>query len=197
MYGLSPNKILNHLTPFVTNHQLQVVSGHQLTQHQGCLQTESRTPLPAKKYASDSTYPSAPEGMTVSSPTCAGTNTARVHTRAGGAPQNPELQRAHQQRHSQIESEKSNTPLQYTHFESELKHHPDKSWSLNLLQSIQLGVTLGYEGPRGPMEARNLLSARMHPTIVDDKLQRECQMGRLLGPFKERPLPNLKCSKSE
>lgn len=84
-----------------------------------------------------------------------------------------------------------NTP--YTQFESELKHHPDKSWTFNLLQSIR-GVTLGYEGPRGPMEARNLLSAHTHPTVVDEEIQRECQAGRLLGPFRERPLPNLKCS---
>ena len=44
------------------------------------------------------------------------------------------------------------------------------------------------------MEARNLLSAHTHPTIVDSEIQRECQAGRLLGPFQERPLPNLKCS---
>ena len=82
------------------------------------------------------------------------------------------------------EREKSHTcPLQYTQFKRELKHHPDKSWTLNLLQSIRLGVTLGYEGPRGPIEGRNLLSAFTHPTIVDEALQQECQAGRLLGPF--------------
>ena len=85
-------------------------------------------------------------------------------------------------------------PHTSTTHKRELQHHPDKSWIFNLLQSIQLGVTLGYEGPRGPMEARNLLSAHTHPTVVDDEIQRECQAGRLLDPFQERPLPNLKCS---
>ena len=45
------------------------------------------------------------------------------------------------------------------------------------------------------MEARNLLSAHTHPTVVDDEIQRECQAGHLLDPFQERPLPNLKCSR--
>ena len=55
--------------------------------------TEFPTPQLAKKYASNSTPPSAPEGMTASSP-CVGTSTctARVHTLARGAPINPELQ---------------------------------------------------------------------------------------------------------
>ena len=44
------------------------------------------------------------------------------------------------------------------------------------------------------MEARNLLSAHTHPTVVDEEIQQECQAGQLLGPFRERPLPNLKCS---
>lgn len=124
----------------------------------------------------------------------AGTSIARVRTLAKGAPKNPELRRALPQRHSQIESESSYTPLQYAQFAKELKHHPDKSWTSDLLQSIQHGVTLGYEGPRGPMEARNLLSAHTHPTVIDDELQKECQAGRILGPFLARPLCNLKCS---
>ena len=124
----------------------QAVSGHQLLPHQSNPLTESPSPLTelptpqlAKKYASDSTLLSAPEGMTASSPMCVGTSTARVHTLARGAPINPELQRAHQ-RHSQIGSKKSHTPLQYTQFERELQHHPDKSWTYNLLHSIQLGL---------------------------------------------------------
>ncbi len=201
MSGHSSSKIKNRRIPFVTNPPSQADSGHQLMLHRSCPLTESPSPLTelhtpqlAKKYASDSTLPSAPEGMNVSLPTCVGTSTARVHTLARGAPRSPELQRAHQQRRSQLESEKSYTPLQHAQFESELQHHPDKSWTSNLLQSIQLGVTLGCEGPRGPMEARNLLSAHTHPTVVDNEIQRECQAGRLLGPFRERPLPSLKCS---
>ena len=90
-------------------------------------------------------------------------------------PWSPKLQRAHQG-HSKIESEKSHTPLQYTSLESELKDHPDKSWSSHLLKSIKSGVSLhvGYEGPRGLMEAQKLLSARTHLTVVDHEIQQEC-----------------------
>ena len=121
---LRPGILKNHLLPFVIKSQLQVVSGHQPTQYQ------SPTPLLARKSASDSTPASVPEGMT-------------------GAPRNPKFQRAHQ-RHSHIESDKSHTPLRYTQFESELKHHPGKSWTFNLLQGI---LQPGYEGPRGRTES--------------------------------------------
>lgn len=44
------------------------------------------------------------------------------------------------------------------------------------------------------MEAKNLLSAHTHPLIVDNELQKERREGRMLSPFEQRPLPNLKCS---
>ena len=152
MSGHSPNKTQNHQTPFVTNPQLQDISAPQSTLHQSHLLTEPLIPQQAKRSARGSTRQNAPEVMPASSPMCAGTSIARVRTLAKGAPKNPELQRAHAQRHSRIESESSYTPLQYAQFEKELKHHPDKSWTSDLLQSIQHGVALGYEGPRGKHE---------------------------------------------
>ncbi len=60
--------------------------------------------------------------------------------------------------------------------------------------AIKQGATLGYDGPRGPMKANNLPSAFQHTHIVDTEIAKECEAGRLLGPFTESPLENLKCS---
>ena len=56
------------------------------------------------------------------------------------------------------------------------------------------GVALGYDGPRGPREARNLVSAFQHTHVIDEELRKECLAGRIRGPFSERPIGNLKCS---
>ena len=89
---------------------------------------------------------------------------------------------------------KVNTPLNYLQFERELASHPDKTWVSWLLKAIKHGTTLGYDGPRGPMKAGNLSSAFQHARIVDEEIAKECDAGRLLGPFETPPLENLKCS---
>ena len=89
---------------------------------------------------------------------------------------------------------KVNTPLNYLQFERELASHPDKTWVSWLLKAIKHGTTLGYDGPRGPMKAGNLSSAFQHARIVDEEIAKECNAGRLLGPFETPPLENLKCS---
>ena len=86
------------------------------------------------------------------------------------------------------------TPLKHSQFERELTHHPDEAWVSWLLSSIQQGVRLGYNGPRGQAIARNLPSAYEHTEAIEAELTKECNAGRLLGPFNTPPLPNLKCS---
>lgn len=87
--------------------------------------------------------------------------------------------------------EARNTPLNYSQFERELRNHPDKSC---LLHSIQHMVALGYNSPRCPMEACNLTSAYMYQHPHDAKLAKECEAGRMLGPYQSRPTKELKCS---
>ena len=43
--------------------------------------------------------------------------------------------------------------------------------------------------------ANNLVSAYQHPTIIDATLEKECQLGRILGPFQHPPLSNFRTSK--
>ena len=55
-------------------------------------------------------------------------------------------------------------------------------------------MDIGYKGPIGPNEAKNLPSALQHPLIIDAELAKECAAGHILGPFQSRPLTNLHCS---
>ena len=107
---------------------------------------------------------------------------AWAHTQAGAAPTAvPELTRAH-------------TPLRHSQFESELVNHPDKAFVSRLLEGIRHGVSIGYQGPRGPTNTCNLSSAYEHPDVIESELQKEVNSGRIQGPFVERPLPALRCS---
>ena len=44
------------------------------------------------------------------------------------------------------------------------------------------------------LNAKHLSSALQHPTIIDESLKKEIEAGRILGPFDDPPLPNLRCS---
>ena len=113
---------------------------------------------------------------------CAGTLAALGNTQLKGAPRSPiELQRAH-------------TPLQHFQFESELEHHPDRTWVSWLLNGIKYGVKIGYDGPHSPIKAKNLPSAYKYPHVIDAEPTKECAEGRILGPFTSPPFPTLHCS---
>ena len=92
------------------------------------------------------------------------------------------------------ELQRAHTPLRSSTFEQELRNHPDKAWTSWLLAGIDNGVSTGYNGPRFPHTARNLASARKHPDIIDTELAKEIAAGRILGPFSECPLTNLRTS---
>lgn len=135
----------------------------------------------AKKSASGTMRDAAKGGTNAFSRMSAGTQAARASTLAKSVPNDLELQRAL-------------TPLRHSQFERELVNHPDKAWTHWLLNGIKNGVALGYDGPRGPREARNLISASQHTHVIDEELRKECLAGRILGPFPARPIENLKCS---
>ena len=112
----------------------------------------------------------------------ADTLAALGNTQLKGAPRSPiELQRAH-------------TPLQHFQFESKLEHHPDRAWVSRLLNGIEYGVKIGYDGPHSLIKAKNLLSAYKYPHIIVAELTKECAVGRILGPFTSPPFPTLHCS---
>ena len=52
----------------------------------------------------------------------------------------------------------------------------------------------GYKGPHFAHTSRNLPSTFQQPDILDAALATECAAGRILGPYNNPPLPNLRCS---
>ena len=61
------------------------------------------------------------------------------------------------------------------------------------LKGIREGFEIGYDGPEISRESPNLKSAREHPEVVSGYLAKECQLGRVGGPFEEPPFPNMQC----
>ena len=158
--------------------------------------------------AAGTMWENAPGMTNANSPTAAGSLGATGHTLPRGAPSAPgELRRAHtHRRHAHIECRsivpltpthldwQPYTPLRHAQFAHELRNHPDNAWVARLLEGLRHGVRLGYTGPRSPTRARNLPSAFTHPEAIDTEQAKECAAGRIHGPFREPPFPNLHCS---
>ena len=56
-----------------------------------------------------------------------------------------------------------------------------------LSSGFREGFPLHYEGDPGSSDANNLISATENPEVVDAKISKELQAGRLAGPFRIRP----------
>ena len=78
--------------------------------------------------------------------------------------------------------------------QDELRTHPDQPFVSRLLLDLRHGCRIGYTGPRNGHISPNLLSARSHKSIITEALQKEVSLGRLLGPFKDPPHPDIRCS---
>ena len=86
------------------------------------------------------------------------------------------------------------TPLRPFILERELSNHPNKAFVKQLINDLCHGCLIGYKGPQFPYCATNLVSAFQHPEVIDATLEKECQLGRILGPFQNPPLPNFRTS---
>ena len=63
-----------------------------------------------------------------------------------------------------------------------------------LIKGFSEGFKINYQGPRITSTAPNLGSAHENPDVVDEKLQKERELGRIAGPFDSPPLANLRIS---
>ena len=63
-----------------------------------------------------------------------------------------------------------------------------------LLLGFIEGFRLNYTGPRISSFASNLISAEVHKTETNLKLQKEVHLGRMLGPFSKIPISTLRIS---
>jgi hypothetical protein len=68
-----------------------------------------------------------------------------------------------------------------------LSFYPNKSDSIELLKVFQQGFSLNHQGPRLPTDANNLPSARKYPDILQGKIDKDVEAGRIAGPFVSRP----------
>lgn len=86
------------------------------------------------------------------------------------------------------------TPINVAQLKSELKSYPNKKVAEELSHGFESGFPLHYTGPRMPMESKNLKSANDHPEIVQQKLLSEINLGRVAGPFQDKPISTLRIS---
>ena len=63
-----------------------------------------------------------------------------------------------------------------------------------MIDGFTFGFRLHFQGPYKASCAKNLISALQHPEVVDSKLIKERQSGRILGPFNYPPFSNLRVS---
>ena len=85
------------------------------------------------------------------------------------------------------------TPVKAKSLAAYLTGYPE-NLRKHLLSGFSHGFRLHYNGPLESSQSTNLVSAAEHSAIVDQKLAKEIQAGRIMGPFAEPPLPNLKIS---
>ena len=84
------------------------------------------------------------------------------------------------------------TPLVCQAWEAVLVGHPDRAFARYVTRGIREGFRIGFHRSR-PLRsaARNMLSACMHPEVIQAYLDKECAAGRMLGPFSPPALGGL------
>ena len=75
-----------------------------------------------------------------------------------------------------------------------LKNYPCKDTVSELTEGFLNGFRLHYTGPRFHRESSNLVSAYQHKDELKAKVQKEIDLGRIVGPFKTLPIDTLQIS---
>lgn len=86
------------------------------------------------------------------------------------------------------------TPIRNEQLQNVLQLYPDEIVKNELLDGFQNGFKLHYNGPRGPVDCNNLISVRQNENLALNLVNKEIQLGRIAGPFLERPFPSLRLS---
>ena len=76
------------------------------------------------------------------------------------------------------------SPLKVQSWEAILRPHPDKAFSQYLLRGIREGFRIGFNR-NSPLKSasQNMQSARDHPEVIQQYIDNECSLGRMMGPF--------------
>ncbi|XP_069109002.1 uncharacterized protein, partial [Argopecten irradians] len=94
---------------------------------------------------------------------------------------------------SKICSSSVTTPINVDKLREYLQGYSSDKLSY-LIQGFTNGFHLHFQGERRPQTSPNLQSALTNPTIVQNRIDKEVELGRVKGPFPTIPLKNLKLS---
>ena len=87
----------------------------------------------------------------------------------------------------------TSTPLRASAWAPALAAHPDRAFVRFLISGIREGFRIGcHRSIQLRSASRNMHSASEHPEVVQAYLEKECALGRMLGPFssaEQRDLP--------
>ena len=84
--------------------------------------------------------------------------------------------------------------LKHNQLSELLRKYPDSKKVAYVIQGLKKGFSLEYTGQFKFCAPENLLTAKLDPQLIRDQLNKEIQLGRMLGPFKDPLLPDLMCS---
>ena len=75
--------------------------------------------------------------------------------------------------------------------------HPDTGIKEYILRGLQLGFRIGFQHGKGMCTSAksNMLSANQNPGVVDEYLQKEVRLGRVIGPMVREELPAAQVSR--
>ena len=79
---------------------------------------------------------------------------------------------------------------------SALQNYPNIEIAKELHQGFENGFSLNYHGSREFIKTKNMVSAVEKQAEVSEKLNKEIQMGRIMGPFDTPPISNLRTKKA-
>ena len=80
------------------------------------------------------------------------------------------------------------TAIKTDKLQTYLEGYPPRSRQY-LIEGFRFGFSIDYVGHRSNFVSKNLLSASTNPKAVDEKLAKEIQLGRIVGPFDGHPFP--------
>lgn len=86
------------------------------------------------------------------------------------------------------------SPINVKKLQAMLHHYPLKEVGHDLVMGFREGFPLCYHGPRVPTDSNNLVSAKQNHDILQQKINKEIEAGRVAGPFLHRPIPTLRVS---
>ena len=91
----------------------------------------------------------------------------------------------------------NSTPLNLPAWAEHLRQHPDWAF-VQYLQGISHGFRIGYDWAAPRLSAsRNMASADEHPAVIQAYIDEECELGRIMGPFRPGDLqPEVHISRS-